>query len=179
MLAFTKGELKSHHDAKECYICGKRTLQKLSKSISYQKVRDHYHYTEKYKSAVYFICNLKYNGRREIPVAFHKDSNYDYHFITKELGSKFEEKFECLRKNAKTYKTVSVPIEKEVLEIDKDGNESVVTISYKTKFIDSARFMAISLSNLFDNLIEKIHKIKFKNCDCFLEYESAKDNLIK
>ena len=39
--------------------------------------------------------------------------------------------------------------------------------------------MAISLSNLVDNLTEKIHKTKCKDCDCFREYESVKDNLIK
>ena len=39
--------------------------------------------------------------------------------------------------------------------------------------------MATSLSNLVDNLTERIHKIKFKGCDCFLEYESVKDNLVK
>ena len=50
----------------------------------------------------------------------------------------------------------------EVTNIDKDGNESVVIISYKIKFIDSARFMATSLSNLVDNLIEGIQKIKWK-----------------
>ena len=43
----------------------------------------------------------------------------------------------------------------------------------------SARFMACSLSNLVDNLAEGIHKIKCKDCDCFLKYESIKDNLIK
>ena len=39
--------------------------------------------------------------------------------------------------------------------------------------------MATSLSNLVDNLTEVIHKIKCKDSDCFLEYESAKDNLVK
>ena len=73
----------------------------------------------------------------------------------------------------------SVPIEKEITNIDKDGNESIVTRSYKIKFIDSARFMASSLSNLVDNLAEGIHKIKYQDCDCFLEYKSVKDNLIK
>ena len=47
------------------------------------------------------------------------------------------------------------------------------------KFIDSARFMETSLPNLVDNLTEEIHKIKCKDCDCFLEYESIKDNLIE
>ena len=73
----------------------------------------------------------------------------------------------------------SVPIEKEVTKIDKDDNETVITISYKIKFTDSARFLASSLSNLVDNLAEGIHKIKFQDCDCFLEYESVKANLIK
>ena len=76
-------------------------------------------------------------------------------------------------------RTSPIPVEKEVTKTDKDGNESVVNISYKIKFINSARFMTTSLSNLVDNLAEGIHKIKCKDCDCFLEYESVKDNLIK
>ena len=35
--------------------------------------------------------------------------------------------------NTEKYKTFSATIEKEVTEIDKDCNESVVTISYKIK----------------------------------------------
>ena len=72
-----------------------------------------------------------------------------------------------------------VPTESEVTTIDKGKNESVVTISYRIKFIDSARFMSTSLSNLVDNLAEGICKITCKDCDCFLEYETVKDNLIK
>ena len=77
------------------------------------------------------------------------------------------------------YITFSVPIEKEVTKIDKYGNGSVVTISYKLIFIDSARLMITQLSNLIDNLTIEIHKIKCKDCDFFLEHESVKDNLIK
>ena len=63
------------------------------------------------------------------------------------------------RKYSKKYKTFSVPIEIEgSYKIHKDGNESVV--SYKIKFIDSARFLVTSLSKLVDNLTEEIHKIK-------------------
>ena len=58
-------------------------------------------------------------------------------------------------------------MENKVTKIDKDGNESVVTMSYKIKSIDSARFIATSLSNLVDNLTEGILKIKCKDCDCF------------
>ena len=78
--------------------------------------------------------------------------------------------------NKENYKTFSIPIAKEVTNVNKDGNESVVTISCKVKFIDNAWFRATLLSNLVDNLTEGIHKIKCKDCDCFLEYESVKDN---
>ena len=39
--------------------------------------------------------------------------------------------------------------------------------------------MVTSLSNLVDNLTKGIHKFKCKNCDCFLKYESVKENSIK
>ena len=68
-------------------------------------------------------------------------------------------------------------MKKEITKFDKDGNESVGIISYKIKFVDSARFMASSLSNLVDNLAEGIHKFCLR--DSNLEYESVKDNLIK
>ena len=106
----------------------------------------------------------------EFPVVFHNGSNYDYHFIINELANEFEGKFNVLWENTEKYKTFSVPIEKEVTDIDKDGNESVVTISYKMKFIDSTRFMATSLSILAENLTEVILK-KFKDCEYFLKYE--------
>ena len=84
-----------------------------------------------------------------------------------------------LGENTEKCKIFSISIEKEVTKIDNNINESVVTVAYKIKFIDSARFMESSLSNLNNNLAEEILKMKCKDRDCFLEYESIKDNLIK
>ena len=39
--------------------------------------------------------------------------------------------------------------------------------------------MTSSLSNLVDNRTAGIHKTKCKDCVCFLEYETVKDNLRK
>ena len=76
----------------------------------------------------------------------------------------------------KTNKPFSVPIKKEIRKIDKEGNKTVETISYKIKFIDGARFSASSLLNNVDNLTEGIHKIKCENCDFFPEYNCVKGN---
>ena len=51
-------------------------------------------------------------------------------------------------------------------------------MSSKIKFIDSARFARSSLFNLVDNLTEEIQKSKCKDCNCFLEYESANEKSI-
>ena len=95
--------------------------------------------------------------------------------MIKQLAKEFEREFECLGENTEKYKILSVPIEKEAKKIDKDGNETVVTISHKRKLL--IPISTISLSNLIANLPEGIHEIKYK--DCFLEYESGKDNLIR
>ena len=47
------------------------------------------------------------------------------------------------------------------------------TITYKLKFIDSLRFMPTSLSSLVDNLSEKLHSGKCKDCKYDLEYMSV------
>ena len=74
----------------------------------------------------------------------------------------------------------SFPIEKEVLKIDKDGNESVATISYKIRFIDSARFTTTSLSNLVDNLTQKeFTKLNVKIMITFLNMKKLKKTINK
>ena len=76
------------------------------------------------------------------------------------MGNEFDCQFECIEENNELYKSFSVPIKKEFIKIDKDGKRSDEITSDKIEFIDSARFMTSLLSNLVDNLSEKIHKIK-------------------
>ena len=128
-----------------------------------QKVRDHYHYTGKYRGAAHNICNLRYKIPKEIPVVFHNGSTYDYHFIIKELAKEFEGNFECLGENTEKYITFSVPIKKKIDNKD-------LEITYKIKFIDSYRFMSSSLSKLVDNLSEGIHNNKCSDCESNLDY---------
>ena len=81
-----------------------KILKNLSKNINYQKVRDHCHSTGKYRGEAHSICNLKLNLPHEIPVVFHNGSNYDYHFIVKELANAFERQFECIGEKKDKYK---------------------------------------------------------------------------
>ena len=113
MIPLTTEEKIYHNKQKICYICKKEFNNNDKKNY---KVRDHCHYTGKYRGAAHNICNLRYKVPKEIPIVFHNGSIYDYHFIIKELVKEFEGNFECLGKNTKKYITFSVPIKKKILK---------------------------------------------------------------
>ena len=72
-----------------------------------------------------------------------------------------KENLNILEKAAEKYKTFSAPIEKKVTNIDKVGNESAVTISYKIKFINVHKVGNESVATVFC-------KIKFINSARFM-----------
>ena len=78
MIPLTTKEQIYYNKQKICYICKKEFENNDKKQ---QKVRDHCHYTGKYRGAAHNICNLRYKVPKEIPVVFHNRSTYDYHFI--------------------------------------------------------------------------------------------------
>ena len=135
---------------------------------NHNKVRDHCHYTGKYRGAAHNMCNLKYKVPKEISIVFHNGSTYDYHFIIKELIKEFDGNFECLGENTEKYITFSVPIKKKI-------ENKNIQITYKIKFIDSYRFMSMSLSKLTDNLSEGLHNDKCSNCKSCLDYIKTKN----
>ena len=132
------------------------------KDKKYCKVRDHYHYTGEYRVVVHSICKLKYSVPEKIHIVFHNGSNYDYHFIIKELPEEFNKQFTCLGENTEKYLTFTVPIKEEVTRLNKNGEQITKNICYVLQYIDRARFMASSLSNLFNDFSEGIHRINCK-----------------
>ena len=79
--SLTKEQQESYENAKIYYVCKEKIENKYLKDKKYLKVKDHFHYTGKYRCAVHSICNLKYSALKKIPLAFHNGSNYGYHFI--------------------------------------------------------------------------------------------------
>ena len=160
IIPLTKEEKINYNDQQICYICKKEfdTIDKKN-----YKVRDHCHYTGKYRGAAHNICNLRYKVPKEIPALFHNGSTYDYLFIIKELVKEFEGNFDCLGENTEKYITFSVQLKKGI-------ENKNLEITYKIKFIDSFRYMSSSLSKLVDNLSEGIHNNKCSDCKSNLDY---------
>ena len=107
MIPLTNEEKKIHHEQKVCYIC-KKEFSTDDDEKNTNKVRDHCHYTGKYRGAAPNICNLGCKTPNNFPAVFHNGSTYDYHFIIKELAEEFEEQFECLGENTEKNITFSV-----------------------------------------------------------------------
>ena len=96
MIPLTKEEEDNYNKENTCYIC--------KNDFNNDKVKDHCHFTGKYRGAAHNTCDLRYKVPKNIPVIFHNGSTCDYHFIIKERASEFDGNFECLgEKTEKIY----------------------------------------------------------------------------
>lgn len=121
-------------NAKICHICEK-PFQIGEEGM----VRDHSHFTGKFRGAAHSNCNLQYNENRTIPVVFHNLTNYDSHFLVKKLVHGFEGDTKIIPINSEKYISF-------IKTVDKSARKFQHMIKFK--FIDSFRFMASSLDFL-------------------------------
>ena len=79
MIPLTDEEKESYENQKICHICRKEfCTDKNNKEFKkLQKIRDHCHYTGKYRGAAHNNCNLNYKISKQIPIVFHNGSIYD------------------------------------------------------------------------------------------------------
>ena len=97
-------EKESYEKQKNCHICEEEFCTDKNNDgefKSYHKVRDHSHYSGKYRGAAHNICNLRYKTPKEIPIVFHNGSTYHYHFIIKKFVEEFKGKVDYLGENTK------------------------------------------------------------------------------
>ena len=159
MIPLKNEEKKIHLKQKVSYICKKGFSIEDDDNEKYYKVRHHCNFTGKYRKAAPDISNLRYKTPKEIPVVLQNGSTYDYDFIIKELAEEFDYFYFNI--------TFSVPIKKEL--------DNGKTIAYKISLIDSFRIMSSSLSNLVDNLFERLHSDKRTDYKSYLDYMVFKD----
>ena len=120
MIPLTNEEKESYEKQKVCHIYRKE----FNTNKKYRKVRDHCHYTGKFRGAAHNNCNLRYKITKEIPIVFHNGSTYDSHFIIKQLAIEFKGKFDCLGENIEKYITFSASIYK-----INDNDETIIETS--------------------------------------------------
>ena len=85
-IGMTDEDTEAFNNATHCFKCGeefRNTYKTEKEAEKYKKVRDHCHFTGRYRGCAHSICNLNYcNTRFKIPVFFHNMKNYHGHLIT-------------------------------------------------------------------------------------------------
>ena len=90
MIPLTHEENNFYNEQEICYICKEKfCVDKDDKDyINRKKVKDHCHYTGKFRGAAHSKCNLNYKVQKEIPIIIH-NATYDTHFIINQLAIEF------------------------------------------------------------------------------------------
>src|SRR5690606_28903142 len=80
MKKLTKKQLKEFNECNICHICEQKIINKA------EKVKDHDHYSGKYRGVAHYDCNLNFNLKTKlIPIYFHNLKGYDSHFLIKSM----------------------------------------------------------------------------------------------
>lgn len=117
-----------------CFICGKLFNRNIDIIV-----RDHCHFTGKYRGAAHQACNLAYQNYRTIPIVFHNLTNYDSHFLVERIAKGIRGGVKVIPINSEKY----ISIIKTIPHSSGDYSNMI-----KLKFIDSFKFVAESLSEL-------------------------------
>ena len=140
LMLLTKQEENTFKQSKYCSIC--------DEELGEDRVRDHCHFTGKYRGAAHNKCNLKCRKPRVLPVIFHNLQGYDAHLFIKQL-SKIPGKLDCIPSTEEKYISFSKHIK--VGEY-KSVTGKICEITFEIRFIDSFKFLQTSLANLVSNL---------------------------
>ena len=159
-MIFTPENEKEFINALTCWICGEE--------MGNDRVRDHCHFTGKFRGAACNSCNLKLRRQNNISVFFHNLSGYDSHLFIKKLGTPEEkENIDCIPNNEEKYISFSKTIVSGQYE-NKKGE--IKDKTFKIIFKDSLKFMSSSLGALVSNL----PKDGFKNILRYFSEKQAK-----
>ena len=159
-MIFTEEDRKQFNKASDCWICGEY--------LGNDRVRDHCHFTGRYRGPAHNSCNLKYRKPKSISVFFHNLSGYDSHLFIKKIGCSINKKenIDCIPNNEEKYISFSKTI---VTGQYTNKKGEIKDKTFKIVFKDSLKFMSSSLGALVNNL----PKDAFKNLLKYFTPEQA------
>ena len=100
---FDKAAEELHNSQNECYACDEKFS---SEERGLMKVREHCHYTGKYRGALHSKCNLRLRRSKTIPVFANNLTGYDGHLLITRLSDTLG-KVRCIPNNEERYKSIS------------------------------------------------------------------------
>ena len=158
-MIITAKEEEEFKQASNCWICRKKLNLE-------DRVRDHCHFTGRYRGAAHNQCNLKYSKPNNISVFFHNLTGYDSHLFIKKLGVT-EGNIDCIPNNEEKYISFSKTIKTGEYTNKKGETKDKY---FKIVFKDSMKFLLLSVEALVNNL----PKDGFKNLEKYFSPEQVK-----
>ena len=79
LIKMSRKDEEDYNSSAKCHLCLKQIYPDSNRM--YQKVRDHCHFTGKYRGAAHRNCNLKARKPDFIPTLFHNLEGYDEHLF--------------------------------------------------------------------------------------------------
>ena len=158
-LNLTSQEEKEFQSATICHICEEK-LSKDEKSKEIFKVRDHCHFSGKYRGAAHNECNLSCRKPMFLPVIFHNLQGYDAYLFIKQLAKVPGDLFSIPTTEEK-YISFSKFIA--VDQYYSKKKEKLLFKKFEIRFIDSYKFLNASLADLIENLSPSDFKNLQKN----------------
>ena len=148
MIPLSPEEWRKFNESKVCWLCRGKFGEK-------PKVRDHCHYTGKFRGAAHQSCNLKFKRPKFTPVFFHNLQNYDAHLFVRALGLMDEVlKIKCIPNNDEKYISFSLEFElKRIKKWDFEKKDCIeIVLKHEIRFLDSFKFTLAGLESLVKNL---------------------------
>ena len=150
MIPLSTEEWKKFRESEVCWLCRGKFGEN-----GFSKVRDHCHFTGKFRGAAHQSCNLKFQRPKFTPVFFHNLQNYDAHLFVRALGLMDEVlSIKCIPNNDEKYISFSLKFElKRITKWDWKTEEwKEVAIQHEIRFLDSFKFTLAGLEGLVKNL---------------------------
>ena len=157
-MKITPEEQEQFNQATNCWICGKL--------LNIDRIRDHCHFTGRYRGAAHNRCNLKYSKPNNISVFFHNLSGYDSHLFIKKLNNTMGD-IDCIPNNEENYISFSKNI---ITGEYKNKRGEIKNKYFKIVFKDSMKFLNLSVAALVNNLPED----GFNNLEKYFTTEQIK-----
>ena len=116
MIPLTDEENKPYEEQEACHFCeGKFYTDEDNENYKKRKtVKDHCHYTEKFRGAAHNTCNLICKVPDNIPIIIY-NATYETQFIINHLAKEFKDKPDCKGENMGKYIPFSAPIKRNVM----------------------------------------------------------------
>ena len=126
-IVMTEEDQDSFNNATRCWVCNKDFVDN-------DKIRDHCHFTGKFRGAAHGQCNLALKKDKTVPVGFHNGTKYDFHLLVRELG-RVNGHIRTIARNSEQYISVEKAVKiSETTVVGKNGGTEIRCGDWQTSY---------------------------------------------